>query len=79
MDNPKKIMQITPADGWYYRVDAVNVAVFPVAMWALQDSGEIVGIVDLGSGLQPLHQSPKGRYLQFEQLTPEERLKAAQR
>lgn len=74
MENQIKCVQIIPAEGWYCRIDAVNVAILPVPMWALMSTGEIRGVVDLGGGLEPLRSSPKCTYLRVEQLTPDEKI-----
>ncbi len=79
MDTSIKCVQMTSADGWYCRIDSVNVAIFPVAVWALTSTGQIVGVVDMGGGLQPLEPSPKCRYLRFEQLTSHEQLQVNHR
>ena len=73
--NAMNYKSITSATGWYFRDDMAKV-VWQLAVWAMTESGEIIGLIALkntdGSPKLVCIPSAAGRYLHRDQLTEEE-------
>lgn len=75
-----KIVQIAAAAPGWYLVQSSHDSVYPVAAWALTDSGEVIGMVGLletgGGGKVPCLTGPpplEARYVQYDELTPKQK------
>lgn len=73
---------ILPCDGWFYANKGLQGEdqVFPVAVWALTDEGEVVGLIAVNDSMardgkrQLIAPAPiDGAYLTADQLSPSQR------
>jgi hypothetical protein len=75
-NNMHKVIQITPANDWVYK-DVETCSMIPVAVWALLENGDIVGMVseddftptdnDKEAGLKLIAPSGGGYYMRLNQ------------